>query len=288
MKSAAAVTLPEIKIQKPNLLTEAELISIAKLIDPKIDFGGVRYLPKKNPVSSSSKNFKKQFDGVKKDSAKAKYTPLFGSGGGKSIPDIEEKTFKMSQYIPKGTPTKTPLNNSTKINVSKRLKSSVMSSSFKVNSLLRKLENTEETSADHSNNLVRQQKSLNPRTGSPPFGKSKIFESCYSRLNVTPSNKSKKQVTKRPPVAKKGSLCNKPDTKNFRLEYLKEEKLSRLSESQYGLDQDEIKKSTVATLQSKVNKNKTSNVLQSPRSSPTKLQQARMQQNLMNNVSNPL
>ena len=286
MKSTASLTSPSIKIPKANLLTESELISIAKILDPKINLAGSRSVPGKNSVSSSAKNFNKQFAKTRIGTKKSSYTPLFNTLGGKSLIESDEKPIKMSKYVPKASPTKQSQNKSTTIGVTKRLNNTIMSSTSKFNSFVRKKERTEESSADFSSTLLRNQKSLQVRTGSPPFQRTNAFDSSLNNQIKSPKNLTKITPQKRTSPPKKGSVGSKAEVKNFRLEYLREEKLSKLSESQYGFDHEESKKPSTSSLLGRGPHPKASQTMQSPKASTSKLQQARMQQNLMNNVRN--
>jgi hypothetical protein len=280
MKSTTGITAPNIKLPKANLVAEVEMINIAKLIDPKINLAASKSVPGKTSMNSSGKNFTKQFENSKSGHKKGAFVPLFSSTG-KSGVESDDKPLKVSKYVPKGTPTKTATFKSTTIGVTKRLNSTIMNSSSNINSFVKRQERTEESSAEFSCSLLRQQKSLNMRTGSPPFQRGKVFEASFNKQKPVPTNNTKRPALKRPSPPKKGSLGNKGEIRNFKLEYLREEKLSRLSESQYGFDQEEAKKANARGPGSG------GGGLQSPKGAVSKLQQARLQQNLMHNVGVP-
>lgn len=258
-----------------------------KLVDPKIQVNSPKSTHNK---TMSHTAFKKSPTVQCKDNYRSndfKVAPLFKSKVEKSTVEKEHNQKRLSKLLPKANNLSLSHNQSATLKHSKGLGNTSLNSSAKINYNRGKPGTTDGSRSELSGTIQRQQKSTKPRVMSPHNKSGQFFNSTYNLIKQTsPASYSKKAV-KKPTEVKKSPLVRRNDIKtgkNFKLEYLKDEKLSKLSESQLGTELEETRKF-----------NSTSKIFMSPQhvtgagsvgigSPSNKLQRARMTQNLMNNV----
>lgn len=287
MQSTTIIRKPEINLPKLNLSLETEIVHIVKLVDPK-----AHLTSQKSPHNKTMNHttFKKSPNLTKNINPKVtefKIAPLFRSKLGKYGSENDDSQLKLSKYLQKSSNISISHNQSATLKHSRGVANPSLNNSAKINYNRGRHGTTEGSRSDVSGTVLRQQKSLKPRAVSPTIKNDRTFNSTYNLTKQTsPASYSKKPL-KKPFEAKKTPTVKRNDNrtrKAFNLEYLKDEKISKLSESQLGNDFEETRKlnSTSKIFMSPKNiAGKASVALNSPSS---KLQHARMAQNLMNNV----